>query len=52
MRSIRCWASWTGRRNEGVNAMLRMGRRVLCVLIVIVLLGVLCALGLMGFVYY
>lgn len=35
-----------------MNAMLRMGRRVLCVLIVIVLLGVLCALGLMGFVYY
>lgn len=32
--------------------MLRLGRRVLCVLIVIALLGVLCALGLMGFVWY
>lgn len=32
--------------------MRRLGRRVLCVLIVIVLLGVLCALGLMGFVWY
>ena len=32
--------------------MRRRGRRVLGVLLVIVLLGVLCALGLIGFVYY
>ena len=32
--------------------MRRWGRRVLGVLLVIALLGVLCALGLIGFVYY
>ena len=32
--------------------MRRWERRVLCVLIVVLLLGVLCALGLIGFVYY
>ena len=37
---------------RGLTAMRRLGRRVLCVLIVIALLGVLCALGLMGFVWY